>query len=415
MRILHLISQTPDFTGSGKFIQQILTQAGGRGHDNFLVAGCQGDFIPDPDLIAPDQAMLVRFDHRDLPFPVAGMSDAMPYESTVFSCMPPEALSLYKKVFKAAIARAVEAFQPDLIHSHHLWILSGLAREVIEEQAQGLPMVTTCHGTCLRQHILCPHISDVVMPYLKGIDQVMALNPSQQEEIMARFDFSRDRVPVITGGYDDRLFVPRDKPSDRVELVYAGKLCRAKGVPWLLKSLERLDVPDVRLHLAGGGAGEEKRTCLALARQLGDRVRVHGPLSHQDLAALMGRSHLFILPSFFEGVPLVLMEALACGCRVLATDLPGAREILSDAHNPMVRFIPLPLLETIDAPFKKDEPLLEKRLTRILTELIEQIKASPQPDLEAAGRLTRPYSWEKVFDRINRVYDQAMGDEPWSG
>jgi len=409
MRILHLISQTPDFTGSGKFIQQIITRARSRGHENFLVAGCQGDFTPDPDLIAPDHTLLVRFDHRDLPFPVAGMSDAMPYESTVFSCMSREDLSLYRKVFQAAVTRAVDRFKPDLIHSHHLWILSSLACEVIEERAQDLPLVTTCHGTCLRQHILCPHISDVVTPHLTRIDRVMALNPSQQEEIMACFGFSREQVPVITGGYDDSLFLPGGKPGGRVEMVYAGKLCRAKGVPWLLKSLERLDSLDFHLHLAGGGAGDERQTCLALALDLGDRVTVHGPLSHQDLAALMGRSHLFILPSFFEGVPLVLMEALACGCRVLATDLPGAREILSDRDNPMVRLISLPPLETIDAPYKKDEPVLEETLAGVLTELINEIKASPRPDLDAMARLTRPYSWEKVFGRINRVYHQAMG------
>jgi len=408
MRILHLISQTPDFTGSGKFIQQIITRSRGRGYENFLVAGCQGDFTLDPGLTAPDHTLLVRFDHQDLPFAVAGMSDAMPYESTVFSCMSSEKLSAYRKVFKAAITRALERFKPDLIHSHHLWILSALAQEVIKEQAMALPMVTTCHGTCLRQHILCPHISEAVTPHLKGIDRVMALNPSQQEEIMSRFGFFPDQVPVITGGYDDSLFTPGDKPEDRVELVYAGKLCRAKGVPWLLKSLRHLDMRDVRLHLAGGGAGREKDLCLDLARDLGDRVRIHGPLSHQDLAALMGRSHLFILPSFFEGVPLVLMEALACGCRVLTTDLPGVREILSDRDNPMVRLIPLPPLETIDAPYKKDEPGLEKILAGRLSQLIDQIKACPGPDLEAAACLTRLYSWEKVFGRIEYVYHGAF-------
>ncbi len=408
MKILHLISQTPDFTGSGKFIQQIITRAKSFGHENFLVAGCQGEFNPDSTLTDSDHTGFVRFDHRDLPFPVAGMSDVMPYESTVFSRMSQEDLALYREVFKDAIARALNRFKPDLVHSHHLWIVSSLAQEVIEEQAPGLPMVTTCHGTCLRQHILCPHISEAVTPHLKGIDRVMALNPSQQEDIMSRFGFSKALVPVIAGGYDDRLFVPGEKPSDRVELVYAGKLSCAKGVPWLLKSLERIETRDVRLHLAGGGAGEEKETCLSLARELGDRVIVHGPLSHQDLAALMGRSHLFILPSFYEGVPLVLMEALACGCRVLSTDLPGAREILSDRDNPMVRFIPLPPLETIDAPFKKDEPMLEETLAEMLTEFISEIRTSFQPDLEAARRLTLPYSWEKVFGRINRVYDQAV-------
>jgi glycosyltransferase involved in cell wall biosynthesis len=407
MKILHLISQTPDFTGSGKFIQQIITHARLKGIENNLVAGVQGDFVLPGDLISKEQAVLVRFDNHDLPFPVAGMSDAMPYDSTVFSSMSAEQLTLYKQVLKSAISRAIELFQPDLIHSHHLWIASALAREL----AQGLPMVTTCHGTCLRQHRFCPDISGDISPALEGIDRVMALSVSQQQEIIGRFGYDVSRVPVMAGGYDDGLFKPASKSAEGVvEMVYAGKLCRAKGVPWMLKSLEKIKALPFRLHLAGGGSGTEKETCLALAKNLGERAVYHGTLSHRELAALMGRSHLFILPSFFEGVPLVLMEALACGCRILSTDLPGAKEILSPQDGDLVTFLPLPPLETIDAPFQKDEPDLENRLAETLKTLINKILGEPAPDQTLIEEKTGPHTWTKVFDRIAGVYRSAVTD-----
>jgi glycosyltransferase involved in cell wall biosynthesis len=120
----------------------------------------------------------------------------------------------------------------------------------------------------------------------------------------------------------------------------------------------------------------------------------------------MGRSHLFILPSFFEGVPLVLMEALACGCRILSTDLPGSREILGRDENPMIRLFPLPELATIDAPYKADEAGMEDDLALMLTEFISQILESPEPDMEIVREKTGPYSWQKVFQRIEKVYTQ---------
>ena len=78
----------------------------------------------------------------------------------------------------------------------------------------------------------------------------------------------------------------------------------------------------------GGGSGEERDEILELAAALGDRVQVWGPQSQEELARLMGQAHLVVLPSFFEGLPLVVLEALACGCRVVTTALPGVEEVL---------------------------------------------------------------------------------------
>lgn len=405
MKILHLISQTPDFTGSGKFIQQVMAHAKKKGHENFLLAGCQGDFSLPERLIPQERAVLVRFDNRDLSFPVAGMSDAMPYESTVFSKMSDDEIYRYESVFRDKIAQALERFCPDIIHSHHLWILSAIARDL----APDLPMVTTCHGTCLRQHRFCPEISLKISDALGKIDQVMSLNPSQHTEIIERFGVASHKVPVMAGGYDETLFCPTLKPtSSPVEIVYAGKLARAKGVPWLLKSLNLIKDLPFRLHVAGGGSGHEKATCLDLMDGLGEKIVYHGTLSHGDLAALMGRCHLFVLPSFFEGVPLVLMEALACGCRILSTDLPGVREILCPADGDLVHFFPLPPLETLDEPSKKDIPGLEARLADVLADLIPMILEHPQPDQDLAEKRTAPYTWSKVFERIEQVYYRAV-------
>ena len=60
-----------------------------------------------------------------------------------------------------------------------------------------------------------------------------------------------------------------------MQLVYAGKLSSAKGVPWFLRALQSISSPAWQLHLLGSGSGEEKECCLRLAKELGERVRVH--------------------------------------------------------------------------------------------------------------------------------------------
>ena len=73
MKILHILSQMPDFTGSGKTIQAIINQARTKGFKNYLIAGIHKDFEPDPGLVPLEQALYVRFNGHDLDFPLPGV------------------------------------------------------------------------------------------------------------------------------------------------------------------------------------------------------------------------------------------------------------------------------------------------------------------------------------------------------
>ena len=176
----------------------------------------------------------------------------------------------------------------------------------------------------------------------------------------------------------------------------------------MLRSLKQVQQADFKLHLAGSGSGEEFHESLALAAQFDKKVKVHGPLPHRDLADLMRNSHLFVLPSFFEGLPLVLMEALSSGCRLLTTDLPGACEILGDHLSDMVDLVRLPPLETVDTPFERDWPALEIDLAQTLDRVIRKAAACRQPDLAQADKISQAYTWEKVFSRMESVYEQLV-------
>ncbi|WDP88975.1 MAG: glycosyltransferase family 4 protein [Desulfobacter sp.] len=411
MKILHVLSQMPDFTGSGKTLQAIIKQAKARGFKNYMVAGIQNDFEPDPSLIPMHHALFVHFNGGPgLDFPLPGMSDVMPYQSTVFSSMGPEQLAQYQDAFERKLQQAKKDFAPDIIHTHHLWIVSKIARWVFADR----PMVTSCHGTCLRQFSLCPRIGPEIAGAVRKIDRILCLGHHQKEAVMQIHGVDPERLRVVGAGFENDLFgfgsvTARDAKPDTgpVEIVYAGKLSRAKGVPWLLRSIKKVSRLNFRLHLAGSGSGREKDECLALAESLGDRVVVHGPLSHRDLAGLMKTAHLFVLPSFFEGLPLVIMEALSSGCRILTTALPGTREILGSTQSPMVEMIPLPPLETVDTPFEKDMPGMEEKLAAALEKSIQTILDHRQPDMDWAGKITRAYTWEKVFSRMAAAYEEA--------
>lgn len=406
MRILHVLSQIPDFTGSGKTVQAILHQAEARGHENFLVAGIQQEFNQEQFFLPQEKTAFLEFNGNDLEFLLPGMSDVMPYPSTVFSTMSLEQLKRYETGFLNIFQQIKKRFAPELIHSHHLWIVSKLVRRVFPDT----PMVASCHGTCLRQYALCPGAGREVHGELGALDAIFCLSESQKEAVQEIHGVNPEKLHVVGGGFDQEQFFPGIKPVEGpVEIVYAGKLSRAKGVPWLLRAMKLVNRDDFRLHLAGSGSGMENQECLELAAGLGARVMVHGALSHHDLAELMRKCHVFVLPSFFEGLPLVLMEALSSGCRLLTTDLPGTCEVLGERQADMVDLISLPPLETVDTPFERDWPALEKELAVALESVIGKSIRQRQPDIAQIKDLTSNYSWEKVFARMEAVYRQIAG------
>lgn len=408
MKILHILSQAPDFTGSGKFVQELIRQSTAHGHENFLLSGITGDFKLPEQLIKKDRCFFIEFGGKDLAFPIAGMSDVMPYTSTVFSRMNDAALSEYKKVFEQKIRQAVNQFGPDLIHTHHLWIASALVRSV----APDIPMVTTCHGTCLRQHHFCPHISRELVENLNKIDRIIALSPDQKSRIISILGTHPEKIKIISGGFNPAVFYYRPRTFEgTVKLVYAGKLSPTKGVPWLLKSLYHIRGMPFELHIAGSSNDKDKSFCLDLAEKLGPKAIYHGPLTHPELGDLLRKSHIFILPSFFEGVPLVLLEALACGCRIITTALPGVELIFGKGHPGMVKLIDLPELETIDKPYQKDEPMLEQMLSDVISESIDLVAKNPHLDIEYIEKLSSGFTWDMIFDKVRQEYEKLINEK----
>ena len=401
LRILHLLSQRPDSTGSGIYVQAMIREATVCGYDNYLVAGVHSDCSDDTDCIGQDNSMFVNFHNADVSYHIPGMSDVMPYESTRFRDLSEEELCEYEKAFSEILKKAVHKFKPDIIHSHHLWIVSSMARQFFPN----IPMVTTCHGSDLRQFQSCPHLQERVLIGCRKIDVVMALSEAQKNDIIRFYDLPPEKIIVAGAGYNDSLFYIDTKPNpDPVQLVYAGKLSNAKGVPWFLRALQSISSPAWRLHLSGSGSGEEKEHCLMLAKEFGEKVRVCGPLSQESLAEIMRYSHILVLPSFYEGLPLVILEGLASGCRIVATDLPGTKELLCNSDTDFITLVRTPRLRFIDQPYREDERSFEQNLEKAIQQQINAASKCAQIDLSPIQDKLDAYTWTGIFKKVREAY-----------
>ncbi|MFX4262424.1 glycosyltransferase family 4 protein [Pelotomaculum propionicicum] len=407
MRILHVIAQKPGHTGSGIFLINLLRIAAQRGHDQCLVAGISagdgkcGQYMPANLHFIP-----VLFETKELPFPVPGMSDEMPYPSTRYRQMTDEMIRLWEKAFIKALEDAA-AFQPDLIIVHHLWLLAALVRKLFHYR----PVIGVCHGTELRQLASADKFSDQVLRGCRRLDRIAALSPFQNEQIENTYGIDGERIIVTGSGFDRNIFYP---PENRetggiIKALYAGKLSAAKGVPSLLRAVSQLPLTrnDFQLTLAGSGCGCDYDEIMALADACPFETIFTGNLPQAELGQLMRQCHLFIIPSFYEGLSLVTMEALASGLWVVASEVPGIREWVGSRMEELgiIEYVSLPRLRSADLPIEEELPAYEKRLAYGIFRKLERIKTFS--DVPSAGwkEMARKYSWEAVFSTIENIYN----------
>lgn len=135
---------------------------------------------------------------------------------------------------------------------------------------------------------------------------------------------------VLSYGVDLDRFRPTGAPADgRFDLLFVGGVSLRKGVPYLLGAYRALRHPNKSLTIAGVAedAVVERMRALGL---LGDDVRLVGHVPQPALKDLMSRSHALVLPSLEEGLAMVMAQALACGCPVVASRNTGADDLYRD-------------------------------------------------------------------------------------
>ncbi len=366
MNILVVSAQKPDSTGSGVYLAETVRAFRTMGHKVAVVAGIDADDVP----ALPEGTLFfpVRFRTEALPFPVCGMSDEMPYTATRYRDMTPAMVVQFVEAFRAAVRAVRERFAPDVVICHHLYLVTA----VVAEAALPCPVTAVCHSTDLRQMRSHGLERERIVRGVRRLDCVFALHEAQKREIAELYGIPLSRIHVVGTGYNDAVFheVCGMRQGGCVEVAYAGKIWRKKGTESLIRCLDALPyAPErFRLRLAGGhNSASELEHMQRLAASCRYPVEFLGKLSQKSLAEVYNRAHVFVLPSFFEGLPLVVIEALACGCVVVVTDLPGIADWLgASVPNAPVVYVAPPRMKGVDEPLPEDLPALEQRLATAL-------------------------------------------------
>ena len=355
LRVLMPICQKIGSTGSGVVVRELVNRAAEKGIKFLVICGSEpGDQPANLFQHWSTEVKPVYFRSvapTALPFAIVGMSERMPYESVRFRDLTVAELTAYLDVWREHIRSAIKTFRPHVLHVHHLWLLAA----VCAAAAPKVPLVVSLHGTDLQQAGRCAHLRSLVAPWTGCFAHFLALS---DESVMEATDFyapRADKISILGNGFNESLFRPMPTPStiiDRYRLtnfanrkivLFVGKYVEWKGIEWLLRAFATLlrdDRKDLALVIGGTGPESERLRYQRLIRDFGMQhcVLLTGEIRYEDVGALMNFATVFVLPSFHEPFGLVLLEALACGSRIVASDQGGPAQ-----------FVPLTLRDSRDA------------------------------------------------------------------
>lgn len=161
-----------------------------------------------------------------------------------------------------------------------------------------------------------------------GADRCVVTTPAMAARVATQVPEARGKIDVIPNYVDTRQFAPDPaKTSHRpTDVLFVGRISEEKNVDLLCRAVGPLSVT-VRLV----GRSSAKSPAVSLPGQA--RIEFVGPRPHTKLPDEFRRAKVFVLPSRYEGHPKALLEAMACECAVVGTDVPGIREVIHDGEN----------------------------------------------------------------------------------
>jgi glycogen(starch) synthase len=303
---------------------------------------------------------------------------------------------------QAAIIAPILALRADVVHVHLGEDLAVLPAGAAAARLRHLPLVLTVH-TSLRHTLAVSDLRSAILKVLGGpierwgehsAEAVLVITP-RLCRLLVSDGVDENRIHVIPPGVNPSLFEgPFEDPFSGVgkpRVVFVGRLASQKGVGTLVSAAALLEDPSAQVLLVGDGPKRKALERRARRIGVGDRVRFEGFVAPERLPAAMAHADLLVLPSVYEELGTVLLEAMQAGLPIVASKTGGIPDVIEDGVNGML----VPPGEPEALARAIDRLLADRDLGRRLSE-------------EAQGR-AKDYDWEVLAERVLRVYQGVTG------
>jgi glycosyltransferase involved in cell wall biosynthesis len=156
---------------------------------------------------------------------------------------------------------------------------------------------------------------------------------SQGLQVLALEFYKRVPIRIIPNGVDFNFFKPVHRNWSPPRLLFIGRVVYQKGMDLLINALSQLDQLAWELSIVGDGSYKEQLQAQIDYHQLTNRIHFHGWCKKEELQPFLSQANIFINPSRHEGMPNAVLEAMASGLPVIASNISGNEELIRDGEN----------------------------------------------------------------------------------
>lgn len=291
------------------------------------------------------------------------------------------------------ISRYLRQQDFDIVHTHSTE--AGIIGRLAAHLAGTPAIIHTVHGVPFsddRNRLLNRFVLACERTVAPLTDRIVTNADAIAKDYLDRDIGTPEQYTTVYSGIDIETFAAADPapdlPGDSPRLTMVGRLVEGKGLGVLLDAIDALDHDDLTVCVVGDGPIREQFEADVRARGLEDTVFTLG--YRTDVECILAATDVFVLPSFREGTPRVITEAMASGLPVVATDIAGIPEQVSDGENGYL--VP-----------PDDPDALADRLQRLLNDAARR---------ERFGAVSREradqFSIEAMVDDLDAVYRDVL-------
>ena len=319
-----------------------------------------------------------------------------------FLPLPPVHVKIHGYFLNKFFSKTFDENNFDIIHYHS---------PLVPPIKTDLSSITTFHACWEAESKMYDKITDIYSFYvrmfykffvqyemnsIKDIDKITTVSHKVANELSTFYGVDINEIAVVKNGVDVNFFTPISKNDNKESsILYTGRLVYRKGLIDLVKSAEYVckECADASFILAGKGALRSTLEKMVHDLKLESKFSFLGFIAQDELIKHYQINTIYVLPSYYEGLPTTILEAMSCGMPVVATGIPGTNEVVVDGETGIL--VP---------------PKNPKALADAIIKLLKDEKLRKKMGKAGRKRVEKEFSWEKITRKVVEIYKETI---PW--